>query len=424
MSDPTPSALAVYLADKRIGTITPSRDAQYVFAYTPEIVAAVRGEAVLSMSLPVRAELFDEVASRPFFEGILPEGDIREQIAARLKLSRQNSFGLLAALGRDCAGAVVIMPEGRLLGASRGSVLWLNADELVRLVEELPRSPLGVGVGKGRPRLSLAGVQHKAVLIRSPSGAWGTPTENAPSTHLLKPQYPTSDFEDIVFNERFCMRVAECAGLPVVRTDLADIGGLPVLVVERFDRSTDGVSTLRLHQEDLCQALGITPALKYQAESGPDLGLVCALLRERSVRGGADVLTVVRAALVNFVLGNSDAHGKNFAVLYAEEGPRLAPLYDIVSVCVYDNVDRDMAMAIGDRFDPDGVIEADWLDLSYDCGISHTELVRVRRMLATRVPECARNVAALAKTEGWHRPVIDRIVRLCEVRARLMLPRD
>jgi serine/threonine-protein kinase HipA len=423
VSEPAPQELVVHLAGRAIGTIAPAGDAQYLFAYAPEIVSDSLGEAVLSMSLPVRPEPFDEFASRPFFEGILPEGDIREQIAGRLKISRQNSFGLLGALGRDCAGAVVILPADRPLGQTRGAVDWLTPEELGRLVQELPSRPLGIGAGNRLPRLSLAGLQHKAVLIRGPTGVWGSPTEDAPSTHLLKPQYAGFGFEDIVFNERFCMRVAECAGLPVARTELAEIGGLPVLIVERFDRTTDGSSTLRLHQEDLCQALGIAPALKYQAESGPGFALACDLLRERSVRGGADVLTVVRAALVNFLLGNSDAHGKNFAVLYAEHGPRLAPLYDIVSVGVYDEVDHDMAMAIGDRFDPDAVVEADWHDFSYDCGISYTQLDGVRRTLAERVPACAARVAALAVTEGWHRPVLDRIVALCEARARLLLPR-
>lgn len=163
---------------------------------------------------------------------------------------------------------------------------------------------------------------------------------------------------------------------------------------------------------------------KYQSEHGPSAGQVCTLLRERSVRGGADVLAFVRAVLVDLLLGNSDAHGKNFSLLYAEDGLRLAPLYDIVSVAVYDaegsDIDIDMAMSIGTEFTPEAVTEADWSDFCHDCDISYTLLTRERDALALRVPECARNVAALSKSEGWHRPVIDRIVSLCEARARLV----
>jgi serine/threonine-protein kinase HipA len=422
MNNHLPDGLAVYLTGRRVGVLTPTEDGSYSFAYTPEVVSGHTGETLLSMSLPVRPEPFDGMASRPFFEGLLPEGTTREQIARGLRLGVGNSFGLLAALGRDCAGAAVILPSGRALGERTGSVKWLSEADLEKLVDELPRRPLGTGTVK--TRLSLAGVQRKTGLIRAASGAWGLPTQDAPSTHLLKPQYPDSDFEDMVFNERFCMRVAECAGLGLARTELLRIGSHPALLVERFDRSTDGIATLRLHQEDLCQALGILPVFKYQGEHGPSAGQVCALLREQSVRGGADVLAFVRAVLVNLLLGNSDAHGKNLSLLYAEDGLRLAPFYDVVSVAVYgtegSDIDTDMAMSIGTEFTPEAVTEADWSDFCHDCDISYTLLARERDALALRVPECARNVAALSKSEGWHRPVIDRIVSLCEARARLV----
>jgi serine/threonine-protein kinase HipA len=420
--DHAPPGLLVYLATEKVGSLTPTGDGSYSFSYASEVVSRRSGEALLSMSLPVRPEPFDAMASRPFFEGLLPEGAVRERIAARLRLGTGNSFGLLAALGRDCAGAVVILPEGQALGAGTTTVRWLSEAELVQLVDELPRRPLGVE--PGRTRLSLAGLQRKAVLIRTASGRCGLPSEDAPSTHLLKPQYPDSDFEDIVFNERFCMRVAECVGLRTARTDLLQVGSHPALLVERYDRSTDGIATLRLHQEDLCQALGLAPMFKYQSELGPGAGGVCELLRGRSVRGGADVLAFVRAVLVNFLLGNSDAHGKNFALLYAEDGPRLAPLYDIVSVAVYAggglHLDTDMAMSIGDRFVPEAVTEADWSDFCHDCEISYSLLNRERDALAQRVPECARSVAASSRSDGWHRPVIDRIVTLCEARAGIL----
>jgi serine/threonine-protein kinase HipA len=220
------------------------------------------------------------------------------------------------------------------------------------------------------------------------------------------------------------MRVAEAAGLAPARTELQRIGTRPALIVERFDRSSDGVATLRLHQEDICQALGLSPTFKYQAESGPGARQVCELLRGVSVRGGADVLLFVRAVLLNFLLGNSDAHAKSFALLYAEDGPRLAPLYDIVSVAVYAGagIDTDMAMSIGDQFAPEAVAEPDWFDFCHDCDISYAQLNRERKVLAERVLACARNVAALARSEGWHRPVIDRVVELCQARATRLHP--
>jgi serine/threonine-protein kinase HipA len=154
--------------------------------------------------------------------------------------------------------------------------------------------------------------------------------------------------------------------------------------------------------------------LKYQSELGPGFARFRGLLGE--IGRGADVRTMVRAAVTNLVLGNSDAHGKNFAILFAEMGRELAPLYDVVSTAVYD-LEDEMAMAIGDNFDPESVTLADWLDMSTDCDLAPRAFLSLVRDTAADVEECARSVAALARAEKWHVPLIDQIVGVAERRA-------
>jgi serine/threonine-protein kinase HipA len=411
-------SLDVHLDGYRIGTLERAVGTDYIFAYAPPVVAeAGEGAIVLSNSLPIRTEAYGPIETRTFFDGLLPEESRRNEIARELRIDAGDGYALLAEIGRDCAGAVVIVPEGIDVGPDKGSVAWLDDAELHDLVERLPTRPLGVTRRGRRMRLSLAGVQRKLTLIRTGSGQFGEPQVDAPSTHLIKPQYG-EEYPDLAYNEVFCMRVAGCAGLPVAETQLVTVGGRPCLLSTRFDRSSDGIATTRLHQEDACQALGVPSNLKYETHGGPGFRQLRELLLE--IGRGADVETVVRAAACNFVLGNSNAHGKNFAILFAELGRRLAPLYDIVCTAVYD-LEEGMAMSIGDAAEPEAVTRMDWVDMSYDCDLPAEPFLAIVREMAVRVRDCAESVARLAHAEGWHAPVIDQVVEVARRRSALVL---
>jgi serine/threonine-protein kinase HipA len=164
-------SLAVLLRSARIGTLTQGTGTDYTFAYTPQVVTeAGEGAIVLSHSLPVRAAPYGAIETRTFFEGLLPERSRRDELARELRLDTNDSYALLAAIGRDCAGAVVIVPDGNGPNLSDGPVEWLADEELSALVDELPRRPLGISRRGRKMRLSLAGVQRKLVLVRSGSG--------------------------------------------------------------------------------------------------------------------------------------------------------------------------------------------------------------------------------------------------------------
>jgi serine/threonine-protein kinase HipA len=242
-----------------------------------------------------------------------------------------------------------------------------------------------------------------------------------PSNCLLKPEHER--FEGLATNEAFCMKVAATAGNEAAATELLELDGIRCLYSQRLDRvaGADG-ATIRLHQEDMCQALGLLPTQKYEAERGPSVGSVIALLRRQpSSRIALDVNAFVRAVLTSFLLGNSDAHGKNFSLLYdPAAGVRLAPLYDVVSTAVYGDLTPRLAMAIGGEDNPAQVDLSSWERLGVESGLGGALPKFVQRwsseiLAATEV--CLRD----AEREGWSHPVLAAIADVCRERARRLI---
>lgn len=394
------------------------RSREYAFRYTG-------ASRPISLSLPLTKGRFGPAESRAFFDGLLPEGVIRERIANELKLAASDSFGLLAALGGDCAGALQIVeapPPGQQ--AVEGSlkepgVRWLDDAQLDAFVEDLPHHPLGVGAGDRRLRLSLAGVQHKAVLLRDEDGRFGEPLDGMPSSHILKPELPASEYPGLAVNECFCMRLAARCGLPAAAVELQRRAGRPCLVVERFDRDLSRWPPLRTHQEDLCQALGLTPDFKYQKQGWrvPSYRALADLLNEHSQAPGADRLGGALAVVFHYLIGNADAHAKNISLLHTREGVRLAPLYDVVSTAAYPQLSTELALSIGDELDPDAITLIHWSDLADDFGLNARAFQRAREALCARVAAEAADLRNQALAGGWHHPCIDTIVEVVAARS-------
>lgn len=403
-----------------LGTLERRGPSRYRFAYSEEMQGADWADPMvrLSASLPLREKTFKPSESAPFFEGLLPEGAVRAAVAKKLRLSEGDGFGLLQALGADCAGAVGVLPEGhRPRSLSAQEARPLEESDLGAMLRDLPRDPLGIDNEPDGVRLSLGGVQDKLVLIRLPSGRFARPRGGTSSNCLLKPEH--GPYEGLAVNEAFCMRVAAAAGNEVATTEVLHVDGIRCLYVERFDRIGNVDSGIeRLHQEDMCQALGVLPTAKYEANGGPSVAQVTALIRRQiSPRVALDVNAFVRAVLTNFLIGNSDAHGKNFALLYDPAvGVRLAPLYDVVSTAVYPDLTPRMAMAIGGEDDPEAVDMSSWKRLGVEGGLGG-ELPNFIRRWSAAVLAAAESCRRDAEGEGWHDPVIDEIVDVCRQRA-------
>ncbi|MGP0100078.1 MAG: type II toxin-antitoxin system HipA family toxin [Solirubrobacteraceae bacterium] len=338
-----PDRLAIWLYGHEVAVVEEERKNRLRLSYTEDALATYAGGTpLLSLALPLTRDRYPNDATRAFLDGLLPEGEPRRAIAEDLNLRASDVFGLLAALGRDCAGALVIQPEGDPPppAPTTRTAEPLTADDLARLVANLRSAPLGVD---RNVRLSLAGVQEKLLLTRMPDGGWGRPVDGTPSTHILKPEIER--FHNTVENEAFCMRVAKHLGLAAAHVETIAVDERPVLVVERFDRVIEPDGTVhRVHQEDFCQALGLPPDRKYEQDSGPTLARVAGVLRD--VADPSAPATLLRVATLNVALGNCDAHGKNLALLHTESGIlRMAPLYDLLSTRLYP-LDDKLAMYV------------------------------------------------------------------------------
>ncbi len=334
-------ALAVWLEATKIALIEQERG-RLSLTYTEDAIDRYPlGSPLLSLSVPLTSRRYPQGVVRAFLDGLLPEGDARRAIADDVDLLASDTFGLIGALGRDCAGALIIQPDDDP-PPRQPTVLTaqpLSEEDIAQLVGNLRSAPLGVS---GNVRLSLAGMQEKLLLTRMPDGSWGRPVGGTPSTHILKPEH--ASYPNTIENEAFCMRMANHVGLPVAGVDTTTIGGRRLLVVERYDRVVrpDG-RVERLHQEDFCQALGIRPEKKYQEDGGPSLRQLSEVLQAAA---GADPLEMLlKGVTLNILIANGDAHGKNFSLLHTRSGVlELAPFYDLMSTLPY--ADDRLAMYV------------------------------------------------------------------------------
>jgi len=342
--------LAVRQFGESIGFLESTADRGVVFRYDDAFLARP-GARPLSLSLPLRKSEYSQAAAMPFFSGLLPDGDLRRRIADWLHVSETSAMRLLEALGGECAGTVSLLQEeeGGRSPVPEGYAPFAS-EELETIIREAERLPLLAPMGG--VRLSLAGAQEKIPLLER-DGEWFKPVGGAPSSHILKPA--SSTFPDIVVNEFVCMRLALALGLsvPGVRIKMY---GKPVLVEERFDRIREqGGRVSRLHQEDFCQALGIMPDRKYQADGGPGFKDISSLIRKACTNPMVDIANLVDIALFNVLVGNCDAHGKNFSILYRNGNTGLAPFYDLVATTVWPELDTKLSMKFGTEYKLDRI---------------------------------------------------------------------
>jgi serine/threonine-protein kinase HipA len=330
--------LVVWLYGTPVAELTPGRDYRITLRWRDEGVERWgRGSSVLSVGLPLGSVTGPrDMRGMDFFENILPEGPALTQIATLASTRSLDTYGVLAVFGRDCAGAITLLPDGEEPGsAGKGEYRPLTGEGLRRLINSLDTAPLGAAPERGfRP--SLAGFQRKALLGRADDGTWQLPQDGAPSTWILKPDGPHA----MAANEATCLALARACGLDVPDTELLDLQGLPVLAVKRYDRHESPGGPIRIHQEDGCQATTTPPALKYEEQGGPSLRDLATVLRDFGNAG--DVTSLLRRTTFNVAVGNADAHAKNFSILHAADDPviTLAPAYDVLSTTALELTDN------------------------------------------------------------------------------------
>lgn len=331
--------LDVYLGSELVGQLRGEADA-VMFTYTESWLA---DGVAISHRLPLRSGPADAQASRVFFDGLLPEATLRTELARIWRCDPLDTYALLAAIGRESAGAISVLPAGEPL-PPRGKVDWCTEDELAVQLARLPTAPLASVPGSG-VRVSLGGAQDKLVLVREGS-RWGLPHPGSPSTHIAKPDPQRDWLPHLAVNEFVCCRWIAHLGLPVAATELIKVGDRRVLISTRFDRTGSHPNVTRLHQEDFAQITGHLALQKYEENGGPSIADCLAAISEVSADPLTDRRSFVNYVWTNALLGNADAHAKNYAMLLKGRTWHLAPMYDVNCTLVYEEVDHGLAMRL------------------------------------------------------------------------------
>lgn len=410
-----PRKLDVYLHKHLVGKLVQDDNGNVSFEYA-ESWRNNPNAIPLSQSLPLAQGRFNRKACRGFFAGILPDESKREVIAKNLGISARNDFAMLEQIGGECAGAVTFIPEGQALPDRDYNYRQLTPQELAEKLRALPRRPLLAG--EEGIRLSLAGAQDK-IAVHVSGDNISIPLDGSPSTHILKPAIER--FEGLVFNEALCMDLARAIGLAAANVSIGNVEGIDYLLVERYDRAKDGQRLRREHQEDVCQALGIAPEYKYQAEGGPSIKQCFALVREASSSPVLDLQPLLDAVIFNWLIGNNDAHGKNFSLVYRGEvssglQTRLAPLYDLVSTVYYKELSPKMAMKIGGEYESDRVFPQHFETLAEEAGLAKPMVVR-------RVTELGNSILSALPTITKEQQVMTAVAAAIQNRCETLLKR-
>lgn len=351
--------LIVYLNGRRVGLLRREPGGAIDFTYDREWLAWSFAMPV-SLSLPLREERYIGAPVAAVFDNLLPDNEtIRGRIAAKVRAEGADPYSLLAALGRDCVGALQFLPDNAEppgVGVIEGEPL--SDADIERILSNLIRAPLGIEDDDDF-RISIAGAQEKTALL-SHGGRWLRPLGTTPTTHIFKPQIGQlsngMDLSHSVENEYFCLTLLEALGLPTAKIEMASFGAKRVLIVERFDRvfARDG-RLLRAPQEDFCQALSVPWTQKYEKDGGPGIASALKLLAA-SDEATLDRLTFLKTQIVFWLLAATDGHAKNFSLfLYPGGGFRLTPLYDVLSAEPSHAAHQiqtkqiKLAMAVGDN---------------------------------------------------------------------------
>jgi len=357
------------------------------FRYAPDWLTQSDGFPI-SSSLPLSAETYAE-AGHGFFANLLPEGMVRHRLTQQLGISEDNDFALLQAIGGECAGALVVGTADQIAEeSSPPDYEPVTLPALAMLARE--RGALPTLAGKRGLRLSLAGAQDK-VPVYVESGRYFLPRGKAASTHILK--FNRRDFKHLPDNEVLVSLFAHVLEIPHARTSLLREGRQTLCLVERYDRIRQaGGRVRRLHQEDLCQALGIGPRRKYESEGGPSFLECYELVRRQSISPLADAAALLRWLVMNLLACNADAHAKNVSLLLQPQ-VRLAPFYDLVCTRAYRSLDRGLAMTIDGESDAGKIGRRHWLALAERLDVKAGFVLDVVAQLCEVAPTAAQAAA-------------------------------
>lgn len=392
----------VVVLDRQIAGAITHVDGKPRFTYRDGYASELEATP-LSLSMPLAVgRSYDHRVTAPWLSNLLPDDDqVRANWARELGVSASSATALLERVGHDVAGAIQLAaPEEIENVLAQSGSLEAVTDQLVgeRLRELLSHPSQWADAHEG---WSLAGAQSKFTAARTSAGQWAWPRGNAPSTHIIKPgigRYPAQ-----ALNEHVCLRALERVGIVTAKTEFTSFDGAEAIVVERYDRlRLPGGTVVRLHQEDMCQALSVWPQNKYTSSGGPSAVDISRLLFR--VASQRDIDRFADAVIAQYLLGAPDGHAKNYSVLLHGEDVAFAPIYDVASMLPYpreagSSLDRvAMSIAGHNKF---GDVKLQHVErLAKNTGTSPERLVARTRDMAAQLPDAIADAAENVKAEG------------------------
>ena len=390
--------LDVFMTGELIGHLREDGGGAMAFAYSHSWLG--RGDAVpLGSNLPLDEQWHDGEAVTTYFDNLLPEGSVRDFVARALQVSTGNVFALLERFGGDTAGALALLPQGQL-PSPKPRYLPMTHEAVHKCFASSRGIPLNLAGGEAR--IALAGAQDKMAVFIAPTGALAIPLGDAPSSHIIKPSMDHRAYlPQTAINEALVMSLAAAIGLDVAPVRYAP--DLDAVVIARYDRQWVGSHLQRLHQNDLCQTLGIEPGRKYESEGGPTLAMCCSAVMQHSSKPALDKKRMLEWAVFNEAVGNMDSHAKNLSLLTSGGHTRLAPFYGLVCTTVYKHLSRRFAFKIGGENRPGWMMGRHWDRLAVELAVKPQLLLTIRLDICLRIERELPKVAGALRAQVAHR---------------------
>lgn len=409
---------SVGLYGHHVGVLSVERDGRLTFEYDNDWLQRIEAgdpkAHVLSQSISARFPRHDHAVIAPFFEGLLPDNpNARTVLTRHFQLDVNDVYGLLFELGRECPGAVTLLPMGTSQHAEIKSTEYslLSDEELHNLIVDLPKRPLFVDAD-GEVRLSLAGVHDKAAVILI-GGKIALAKNQTPTTHILKTDIQS--LPDSIRLENYCLRVAAAVGIDTVKSVVRVVDDVPYMLVARYDRSLardeNGLQFVRrIHQEDFCQAMGFYPREKYEKDGGPGWKQCFALL-DRFADPRREKLELLNRAHFQYLIGNPDAHAKNYSMIYKPDGLHLSKFYDLNNAAAYKaHYKRQtprLAMLVGGERNPEELTREHFEQFGKDIGMRPDFVLSTLQTLAEKIQVELPKVHDQMKGTVEHSPLFD-----------------
>lgn len=378
--------LNLFMNGIRVGHLQKFKDGSLYFQYEQEWLERAPNLPI-SRKFPLRAEPFKGDIVHHYFDNLLPDNqNVRQLLAQKTKAESADPFDLLSVIGRDCVGALQLIPDKVSIPSATNSSKPASPAEIATLLTSLHQTPLGINFNLHNDfRISIAGAQEKTALLKK-AGEWHIPIGSTPTTHIFKVQMGminnTIDMSHSVENEWLTMMFCKAFKLPTAEVEIGSFNQVKALIVTRFDRLVKDGAIFRIPQEDFCQVHGLSSAQKYESDGGPGIPEIMEILKE-SDRAECDRATFMRSQVVFWVLAAIDGHAKNFSLQPGASGFILTPLYDVMSAFpVFSKKEGlnphkvKMAMAVGKNrhYRMNQITRRHWLETAKICGFSEDQM--------------------------------------------------